>query len=241
MTDADSDSRSTTPWYGRFGFVVSAALIALLVVGGGYLLLVRPAVAPGASPSAASPSTAPSSPSASPTGEGCPAPATEELRAGMTLQAAPKDTKWTALSYSSIASIDGQGPARTEASGYRRCYAHTLDGAALAAANYSGQIVDPDLWEDALRLGAVQEPGMEEQINQMRDKGVNRAGDKFTVVGLTQVTATSPDSVTVGLVMVTGDATVGTDLSLEWDGQDWRVQPRIETQASIDDYMVWGS
>lgn len=241
MTDADSDSKSTTPWYGRFGFVVSAALVALLVVGGGYLLLVRPAVAPGASPSAASPSTAPSSPSASPTGEGCPAPATEELRAGMTLQAAPKDTTWTALSYSSIASIDGQGPARTEASGYRRCYAHTLNGAALAAANYSAQIVDPDLWEDALRLGAVQEPGMEEQITKMRNEGVNRAGDKFTVVGLTQVTATSADSVTVGLVLVVGDGTVGADLALQWDGQDWRTQPRVDFQKNIDDYMTWGS
>jgi hypothetical protein len=81
---------------------------------------------------------------------------------------------------------------------------------------------------------------MEQQIEQMREQGVNRAGDKFTVVGLTQVTATSPDSVTVGLVVVTGDTTVGTDLSLQWDGTDWRVQPRVETSRAIDDYMVWG-
>lgn len=233
------NNQRETPWYSRVGFVISAAVVALVVVLGVYLLFPRSG---GSMPSTSAPPPEPTlgSPSGSGTG-GCPSLPSEELRSGMGLESAPKGTEWTPLRFSSIASIAGQGPARTESSGYRHCYARTLSGATLAAANYSAQIVDPDLWEQALRLGAVQEPGMDEQIERMREQGVNRAGDKFTVVGLTQVTATSGDSVTVGLVVVTGDTTVGTDLSLQWDGTDWRVQPRVETSRGIDDYMVWGS
>jgi hypothetical protein len=232
---SSNDSREA-PWYGRPSFVMSAAVVALVVVLGIYLLFPRSS---GSTPPT-TPTPTPSVASATPAPGTCPTLANDELRPGMALETAPKATEWTPLKFSSVASITGQGPARTEPSGYRHCYARTLDGAALAAANYSAQIVDPDLWEEALRLGAVQEPGMEQQIEQMREQGVNRAGDKFTVVGLTQVTATSPDSVTVGLVVVTGDTTVGTDLSLQWDGTDWRVQPRVETSRAIDDYMVWG-
>lgn len=235
---SENNDRPEPPWYSRPGFVISAAVLALVLVLGAYLLFPRPGSTPSSPPPVAPTLASPSGPG---TDAGCPSLPSEELRPGMALQAAPKATEWTPLRFSSIASIPGQGPARSEPNGYRHCYAHTLSGATLAAANYSAQIVDPDLWEQALRLGAVQEPGMEDQIEQMREQGVNRSGDKFTVVGLTQVTATSTNSVTVGLVVVTGDTTVGTDLSLQWDGTDWRVQPRIETSRGIDEYMVWGN
>lgn len=241
-----TNDRTEPQWYTRPAFVASAALLALVLVAGVYLLVARPgstSTDPTPSPSVVAPSTSAStSETSSPSGPGCPTLPSDELRAGDGLNAAPKGTTWTPRKFSALASIDGQGPAVTEASGYVRCYAHTLTGAALAAANYSAQMADPDLWEQALRLGAVQEPELEDQIKQMRaNGGSNAAGDKFTVVGLTQVTATSDRSVTVGLVLVVGDATVGTDLALQWDGTDWRVQPRVDTSRSIDDYMVWGS
>lgn len=229
---AETPAISESPWF-RPAFIGSAVVVVAILLLGMYVVL-RPA------PQPSLPTESHSASTSAPLSAGdCP-PTNGSFSAGDALTSAPQTT-WQSTKYSSLPSVAGVGPAVVEADGFRRCFAHSLTGASVAAATYVGQMADPALWEKTLRQSAIPAADMESQIHQMRKAGVNKAGDKVQVVGLTQVVATSERSVTVGLVIVIGDQTGASTLALEWSGTDWRVNPRTETSGLIDDYMVWGS
>lgn len=231
---------SGSPW-SRPGFILAAVILGLVLVAS-VVMLSRPAPAP--APTAAPPpaTVAPTVSTPAAPSSGCPQLASDELQRGQALSAAPAGTEWSTTAYASLPTIAGQGPALVDPDGYRRCSAHTLTGAALSAANWYGQLIDPKLWEAAVRRGTVLRPETEDQISQMKAQGGPTVPDQpTTVTGLTEVRATSDKTVEVGLVLVYNGVAMAATLQMEWSGSDWLAVSPPSMSPSVDDYMVWGN
>ncbi len=241
MSDTDSTT-PRSPWT-RTGFILSAAFLGLVLIAAITLLIKPAASAPAAAPVASQtvPASSPS-PAATVAGSGCPSLASESLQRGSALNDAPAGTDWEVTKYASLPSIAGQGPAVVDPDGYRHCYSHSLTGAALAAANFYGQVMDPKVWETAVRKGTVIRPETEDQIDQMKSHGGPTVSDQpITVVGLTEVRATSDKTAEVGLVVVYNGVSMGATLQMEWSGTDWLAASAPSMSQMTDDYMVWGN
>lgn len=236
MADQKMD-QPQSPWL-RTSFLLSATVVLLLIVGG-IVVLVQPGAKPASAPSPAA-QVSGESPSAH--AEGCAAAGLTPVpfKQGEIRTSPPQQTTWTSTTYSSIASVPGIGPAITDSDGYRHCYAASLDGAALAAANYVAQSIDPALWEQAVRQGTVIRPDTEDEITKMAAKGgANTAHAKMLVVGLNTIRATSSSSAEVSLVVTYNGNPTSMAFAMVWDG-DWRVQPPPDGSAIVADYTPWG-
>lgn len=235
MADEKKDQEPPSPWL-QTGFLLSAAMVLLIVVGGVVLLVKPPAQS---APIAPLPSAVTSGPA--PTGCAAAGLVAVPFSKGEVQTAPPAGTTWSPTEYSSVPAVKGIGPAIIDGDGYRHCYAQSLDGATLAAANYVAQVIDPVLWEKVIRQGSVVRKDTEDQIDQMKAKGgANTTHAKMMVVGVNAVRATSDTSVDVGLVVTYNGTPTSMTFPMLWDGSDWLLQPPPDTSAIVADYTPWG-
>lgn len=252
MTDLQDpygvDDQTSSPMSGR-GFILSAALIALVVIAGIVVVTLNlvdddePSPNPPPAPSTSASTSAPSDPEASVCG------LTERKDSGG-LVAAPTPTDWDLNGKVALPSSPAHGPGVTE-QGARYCYSRTPEGALFAAANTFGWQTAGDL-QKALTHSVAAGDGQKAAGRLL--EGIDPSTD-LTQGGLVQVRgfrvlAYSGDSALVDVVVqVTAAETTAlshTEFELLWEEGDWRVRlapdgsvPRAEVVPDMTGYVPW--
>ena len=227
----------------RPAWLVSAGLLALIVVGAFGVLVVMPMLKP-AAPTTTAPVSAPTqAPSpAAPLDSGvCPplaaGPETKNLAAG------PADTVWASLYGALAPQSKAAGPFVVDASGMRRCYSHDAAGALLARANFDAAMGAPDT---RAILGYAIAKEDRAAVLAAVTPGAGRPADfqQPAIAGF-QVAA-SGDTATVDLVYRTAEGRLmSSRTSLVWQDNDWRLRAAggrftpVQQIYSLTNYVKW--
>ncbi len=222
MSQTPPDGDAQSPWTQR-GFVVSAAVVALILVLGVGLAIIGPSKddpAPG--PQAAVPSASPAQ-SSGDAGSSCNLPAGDQT----VPRTPPANTKWELVGTMAVPTApETHGPGRVDG-GLRTCYAHTPTGALYAAVNFTAAASDPRLRVAAAQKLTAAGAGRARAEQEARDTqsdssgGVQLVGFTFLNYDAAAATvdlamrATKADGQTTGLVHI--------PLSLRWEDGDWKV------------------
>lgn len=245
MTDhSETDDNST--WWRTPRFLISAVLVALLIMLG-FLLWLWP---DGEEQSQATPAPTTTSARSSDGESVCGLDAT----GGTTLTKAPEDVEWTALGAIYAPSSEEHGPGTVdETTGVRSCYSHTPEGALLATTNILTSGNDPQLLLDTIKAQAVDGPGKDVAIGQVQQR--LNSGDISTlplkVAGFRLLSYTG-DMATVEVVVAADDGTediyMTTGVDLVWTEGDWHVSfqengdpgPVSGQVSDLTGYIEWG-
>ena len=245
MTDhSETDDNST--WWRTPRFLISAVLVALLIMLG-FLLWLWP---DGEEQSQATPAPTTTSAQSSDGESVCGLDAT----GGTTLTKAPEDVEWTALGAIYAPSSEEHGPGTVdEPTGVRSCYSHTPEGALLATTNILTSGNDPQLLLDTIKAQAMDGPGKDVAIGQVQQR--LNSGDTSTlplkVAGFRLLSYTG-DMATVEVVVAADDGTediyMTTGVDLVWTEGDWHVSfqengdpgPVSGQVSDLTGYIEWG-
>lgn len=244
MTEPGGE-QSTSPWM-RPAWLVSAGLLALIVVGAFGVLVVMPMLKP-AAPTTTAPVSAPTqAPSpAAPLDSGvCPplaaGPETKNLAAG------PADTVWASLYGALAPQSKAAGPFVVDASGMRRCYSHDAAGALLARANFDAQLYGPPAVRTALAGYMTTKATRQVVVTQIKPTFTLPPNYEMpTVAGFS--VSYAGDEATVELVYrVQGGALNVSRRTMVWEDNDWRIKTAADGQVpdpqpvySLTNYVKW--
>jgi hypothetical protein len=139
------------------------------------------------------------------------------------------------------------GPAKVDADGFRRCFAHSPTGAVFAAYNAIGAIGDQR--KAVATAGKLMLPGHDTDalIKELRSEPASDSSDSAQPVGF-RVLDASRDRATVMLAMPVETAFVSATLTLAWYDGDWRVVPPPAGEAvgapfaqrrDLDGFVAW--
>ncbi|EYT53290.1 hypothetical protein [Kocuria sp. UCD-OTCP] len=245
MTDQiETDDNNT--WWKAPRFLISAVLVAMLIVLGIVLWLWPD----GEEPTQAAPAPATT---AEPVSDGesvCGLDAT----GGTTLTKAPEDVEWTALGAIYAPSSEEHGPGTVdESTGVRSCYSHTPEGALLAATNMLTASGDPELLLETTRLLGMEGPGKDVAIGQIQQRiaGGDNTSVPVQVAGFRLLSYTG-DTATVEVVLAGDDGSEKvyntTGGNLVWHEGDWRFAfdddgsggPVSGRVSDLSGYIAWG-
>lgn len=232
------------PW-----FVISAALVALVVVAALVLAVVN--VVGGDDEAKESPST---SDSKSSKGESvCGLDAGKS--SATTLTSAPK-AEWRLIGQTAAPKVKGAGPGKIDPDDqFGSCFARSTTGAVVAAANISTSTSStPALQEKTYKKSAVPGPGRE-KILQAHKAG--EAEDTTPEGYSTQVAGFHVDRFTKNEATVDvayeldgpdGQSYVSTPVDLRWESGDWKIvvndDGTVFNSQPLDDlsgYVIWSS
>ena len=245
MTDhIETDDNST--WWKTPRFLISAVLVALLIVLGIVLWLWPD----GEELSQAAPAPVTTAESA-PGGESvCGLDAT----GGTTLTEAPEDVEWTALGAVYAPASEEHGPGTVDPdTGVRSCFSHTPEGALLASTNMLVSGNDPQVLLDTIRARVMDGPGKDISIGnvQQRVAANDTTSVPVEVAGFRLLSYTE-DKATVEVVLAADDgtekvySTTATDMvwhegdwhfALQDDGSGGPVSGRV---SDLSGYIAWG-
>ncbi|MEX5297027.1 hypothetical protein QYM41_17265 [Kocuria sp. CPCC 205268] len=245
MTDhIETDDNST--WWKTPRFLISAVLVAMLIVLGVVLWLWPD----GEEPTQAAPAPATTAEPVAGGESECGLDATS----GTTLTKAPEDVEWTALGAIYAPSSEEHGPGTVDKStGVRSCYSHTPEGALLTTANMLASSNDPQLLLDTLKELAIEGPGKDIAVGQVQQRV--SAGDASTVpveVAGFRLLSYTGERATVEVVLAGDDGTEKTYITssadLMWQDGDWRfaLQDNGDTGpvsgqvSDLNGYIEWG-
>lgn len=245
MSD-ENQSESPSP-FTRPGFIISAIVVALIVVFG--IILV--AVNVGKGDPKAGPTTTPTSPS--PTIISSPGPVSgDESVCGLdgvqltgTVSAAPSAT-WKYQGTTAYPSSSAYGPRKTDPAGFRYCFQHSPTGALFMAANAVSQGSGPDS-KPWLNYVLAEGPFRSQLLNQGSPS--NNAGTRTTVAGFRVLNYdgnTASIDLAVQVATTNGTVTLSSVYSLAWVEGDWKVSTNAATPIDIAPipnvagYTTWG-
>ena len=245
MTDqVETDNDGT--WWRTPHFLISAVLVALLIVLGLVLWLWPD----GEGQSQALP--APVATTKTVTGEEsvCGLDAT----GGTTLTEPPEDVEWEAIGAIYAPSSEKHGPGTVDPeTGVRSCYSHTPEGALLATTNMLTASSDPELLLETTRKLGVESPGKEVAIGGLQERVAE--GDNSSVpvqIAGFRLLSYTGDKATVEVVAAVDDGTekiyITTAGDLVWNEGDWRFQfqddgsggPVSGRVSDLSGYIEWG-
>ena len=253
-----SDSSEEQSPFGR-GFIAASIVIGAVVVCGAVLLI----GSFGSSGSAASPAAqakqqavvpteparsepaAPATPvnSRSVNSTGCNRSAGDQS----VPQQPPAVDGWEVSSRIVVPRSSGFGPARTDADGFRRCFAHSPTGAVYAAYSAYAAMADQDKVVATARKLMVPGPGTDALIHELQ---TDQSASGYTVPQLAgyRVIDASPDRVSLMLATSVNSAYMSLTLTLVWHDGDWRLQPPAAGEPvgapfaqhrDLSDFVAW--
>jgi hypothetical protein len=211
----------------RRGFVIAAAVVAVIVLAGIIVLVTS------LSRGATGPADPSPTPSASPTGD-----AADESVCGLpgfetenTLTSAP-ETEWELVgTVAAPTDANGAGPGTTE-HGFRSCFAHTAEGALYAAVNFVALGTDSrnsSRMFDLLAAGPARDA-----VKAASGTPSTPSSTRLQVAGF-KVDAYTGSNATVDVawtITSEGGALVSNPVVLQWEEGDWKVV-LTETGAPI--------
>ncbi|RZU13308.1 hypothetical protein EV645_4147 [Kribbella rubisoli] len=249
-----SDSSEEQSPFGR-GFIAASIVIGAVVVCGAVLLIgsftssgtapavgqaQQQAVVPGRSEPVA-PATPVSSRPASSTG------CNRSTGDQSVPQQPPAVDGWEVSSRIVVPRSSGFGPARTDADGFRRCFAHSPTGAVYAAYSAYAAMADQDKVVATARKLMVPGPGTDALIRELQ---TDQSASGYTVpqVAGYRVIDASPDRVSLMLATSVNSAYMSLTLTLVWHGGDWLLQPPAAGEPvgapfaqhrDLSDFVAW--
>ncbi|MFC5261838.1 hypothetical protein ACFPJ1_06920 [Kribbella qitaiheensis] len=139
------------------------------------------------------------------------------------------------------------GPAKVDADGFRRCFAHSPTGAVFAAYNAIGAMADQR--KAVATAGKLMLPGpnTDALVKELRSEPVSDSSDSAQPVGY-RVLDAGRDRATVMLAMPVETAFVSATLTLAWYDGDWRVVPPpagepvgapFAQRRDLDGFVAW--
>ncbi len=167
-----------------------------------------------------------------------------------TLDTPPKNTEWEFVGAMQAPSIPDVGPGIIEENGFRRCYAHSPEGALVAAANVLAMGTDPNLVYDLNDKLVAKGPGRDAVLEKLEtNPPTSEDGVRLSIVGF-QLMGYGPNHARIDLAVEGSNGTlasVTTDLA--WEDGDWKVeldptgQPIIPTAPLTDafGYLPWSA
>lgn len=214
-----SDTNNETSPLRRPGFVVSAVVVGIIVLLGVGLAVSNLWTArPPQATAAPTPVVAPTSGRA--TTEG-PAPSVCGLpgyETSGTLAKAPQAT-WTLVGTTAAPRNATAGPGRTDDQGYRSCYAHTVEGAVFAGANFLAMSSKPDLAKKVAEGSVVPGPGRDRALAAPTNSG---GGTRIQTMGF-RVLSYTGERASVDIAFRTSNgAYAGIVWELVWSEGDWK-------------------
>jgi hypothetical protein len=264
----DAGGEGTSFWQER-GFVAAAIVVGAVVVCVLVWVFARdpgtPATQPPASPSVVGPTEQqptgePSVPPATPTEEptstrtpsGPPTPGVGGCKLRNPDQriprAAPSAVSWQFEADMLIPLQQQGGPAVTDRSGVRSCFAHSPTGAVLAAMVVLGQIRNPDLTADVLATRIAPGPGRTRAMRETRVSTTPRNEGQVTQFTGFKVFDYQPDRAILAIAVQLGDAQLAAlPVTMVWSQGDWKAvlqedgsfngQVAPDVLASLDGYV----
>lgn len=244
--DEDELASGGSP-FTRPGFIVSAVVVALIVVLG-VTMAVRAAredkvAEPGDVPTAADTSSPTMTPAADTKASVC-GLSGDQTRPPI----APPAVTWAFQGTIPYPSSPDVGPGKTSPDGYRFCFQRSAAGAVVMAANAIAQGSDPQLG-DAWAEYALGSGRYRAELAHKIGTATGADGTRLKVVGF-RVLDYSDDAARVDLALEVSaqnqTLTMSTVYELVWENGDWKISadvPRPLDTASIPDasgYTPWG-
>lgn len=241
-----AEQDSGTP-FTRPGFVVAAVLVVVVV-----LLGVIAAVRIGRSDDAAAPPTASTTAVATPPATGVPADPSASVcglaGAGQGPMTAAPTVAWEYQGTTAYPTSPQFGPGRAAPEGYRFCFQHTPEGAAVMAANALAQGSDPEVgarWA-AYALGEGR------YRDQLLTEIGTVTGAPDTRIKIAGVRLLSYDATSARVDLATRVSSQNQNLVLSavyelvWQAGDWKISTDVQrpldtaTIPDLNGYLPWG-
>ncbi|MBQ0827510.1 hypothetical protein [Streptomyces tagetis] len=230
------------PYWRQRGWQLSAGFLAAAVLLGGVVALTSGGDGSGRSAAGPVPVAA----------HGRPGDCRTDDSAGDALpEAAPEDVAWRMIGAVRVPVSPTAGPVRTGSTPWW-CFAHTADGAVMAAHVITSQMGMAD-WESVAERQLV--PGQPREMFVFKRRTIEDApsqtADRASVATYTgfSVGSYAEDAASVNLLMRSGDGFTGTTVNLRWQEGDWKVLPygngslysTVRAVQNTTGYLLWGS
>lgn len=237
----------------RPGFIVSAVVVAVVLVLGAILGTVGVVNATRDEPTAAPATTT----SEGVTGQ--PSEPTEEPAAGAsvcglkgevlegTVDEAPA-AEWKFQGTIGYPTSEEFGPGKTDENGVRSCFQHSPEGALFMAANAAAQGSDPNSAEAWLRYALSEGPGRDALLNE----GGEVTGSEGTRVQITGYRVLNYDGSTAQIDLLASATSQGQSVEMSsvyyliWEDGDWKLDSNADTPLDVgtavdpSSYTRWG-
>jgi hypothetical protein len=223
----------------RPGFIAATAFIAMVVIGGGSVLLSRggstvPLPQQTALPTAAAIQR--------PQG-GCDPTDVDQIVPTQK----PADVTWSLYKSIALPSSPSAGPMIVEPSGVARCYAHTPLGALIALDQISTRASFASDWRRVVSEQVMPGPGRDAFVRNRAKATLDGTETGFGQIVAIRFVVYSPQLAVIQEVSRGADGSAGVyTLTVAWDG-DWKLQPQEDGSvstpgqdvASLDGFMPW--
>ncbi|RRD28999.1 hypothetical protein [Actinomyces bowdenii] len=256
MTTADAGGAPAGP-FTRPGFIASALVVALVLVLGAVLGILRTAREEAAPPAGASTGDpVPAATASTPGPEGAGASVCGlggEALGPARLDAAPQVDRWDYQGTTAYPVSQVYGPAATSAEGYRYCFQRSAEGALLAAAGALATGTDEALARTWIEYFLAPGPYREQLLGEApaRASGAAPEGSaRLRIIGFRLLSYTG-DRASVDLAVWAStqgrEITLSMVYHLQWSDGDWRLSsasPAPLDVVTIPDaagYVSWGS
>ncbi|MFC6157853.1 hypothetical protein [Kribbella jiaozuonensis] len=254
-----SDTSEEKSPFGR-GFIAASIVIGAVVLCGA-VLLIGNLTSSGATPAQAQQqAVVPTVPATEPGGGEPAVPTTpagaRPAKSGGCNRAAgdqsvpqqpPAVDGWEVSSRIVVPRSSGFGPAKTDADGFRRCFAHSPTGAVYAAYSAYAAMADQDKVVATARKLMVPGPGTDALIRELQ---TDQSASGYTVPQLAgyRVIDAGPDRVSLMLATSVNTAYMSLTLTLVWHDGDWLLQPPavgepvgapFSQHRDLSDFVAW--
>lgn len=216
-------------------FLVSAGVVGLIAIVG--IAVVGTVLWPDGDettpPVAASPIADPSPESTTAPTEGesiCGLPANDQTQ----IDEPPANTEWEFVGTMQAPSVPDAGPGMVADNGFRQCYAHSPEGALVAAANMLAMGTDPNLvWELNEELVA-EGPGRDAVLADLEaNPPTSDTGIRLSIAGY-RLLGYGPHHARIDLAVEGSNGSIAsTTTDLKWEEGDWKVELRPDGQPII--------
>lgn len=167
-----------------------------------------------------------------------------------TVSEPPTDATWTQVGAQAIPISPSAGPGVVEESQVRYCYAHTPEGAVLAAMNlYAWGVAGTSDPVGVVENGIAEGPGYDEALSMATGRSAEPPSNDpaIQIVGF-QVVSYASDAASVSVAFASGLELGYAQQTLEllWDRGDWRVRatldgslPPATVTPDLAGYVLW--
>ncbi len=238
----ESRDAEEQPFWQQMGWQLSAAFVAVAVIGGGTVVALGAGTGD-AAPAAAGPAGATVRIDAAPGSrpEGC---ATDDSSQSTPVRP-PGDVTWSQLNGAPVPLSASAGPTMTSGP-IQWCFAHTPMGAVMAA-NVIPRQMSGDSWAAVVDQQVVDGPGRDIFVamrSSVPDSPVKYGGGLLAGFMLL---AYSPEIATVRVLIRSAQVQAATDYTVAWSGGDWKISALasgdlhtpISPVSGLDGFIMW--
>lgn len=217
-------------------YLVSAGIVGLVAILG--LAVVGIILWPESEEEAAPPAAA--SPTSDPSPEGTTAPVGDESICGLpasdetSIDEPPVDTEWEFVGTMEAPLVPEAGPGMVADNGFRQCYAHSPEGALLAAANMLAMGTDPNLVVELNEELVADGPGRDAVLADLESNPpTSDTGIRMSIAGY-RLLGYGPDHARIDLAVEgSNDSIASMTTDLKWEDGDWKIELRPDGQPII--------